>query len=179
MKLVVPLAGIVIGSGICCCCGGGDMTEMLNGMKSKVEEEVTAAQGGTTTTTVTDGTGTVTTTNGGITATSEGATTAVGSIAGLCGRFATMGIQAPAGFSIMVCSDGGAGSASLILTGSGDPTEVCKPFKGWITQQGYDIQADVGFGGTYSITSRKGAENLAVACTNATGPTLITIAVSQ
>lgn len=173
MKLVVPFAGIVIGSGICCCCGGGgDMEEMMNGMKSKVEEQIQTTQGGTSTTTITDGNSTVTTTNGGVTA-------SVGALAGACGRFATMGIPAPAGFSTMVCSDSGAGSASLILTGSGDPTEACKPFKGWITSKGYEIKADVGFGGTHSITAEKGGENLAVACTNATGPTLITIALSQ
>ena len=156
------------------------MSEQFSGFKSKVEEQI-KAQGGTTTTTVTDGNSTVTTTTGGATATAGGATATVGTsaIAGLCGRFASMGISAPSGFSTMVCSDNGAGSASLILTGSGDPTEVCKPFKGWITSRGYEVQADVGFGGTWSITAQKGGENLTVACTNMTGPTLITIALSQ
>jgi hypothetical protein len=166
MKLMVPFAGIVFASGICCC---GDFVE---GIKTGVEEgmkqagqdvTVTVGDGGTTATT---GTTTVSTGGGGLVA-----------VDGACGKFKTMGVQGPAGFSIMACSDTG-NSAALVLQGSGDPVELCKPIKTWVESAGYNVTMNAAMGGTSSIVSQKGTERLVIACTNQTGPTLVSYSLS-
>lgn len=177
MKLMVPVAGIVFASGICCC---GDFVE---GIKTGVEEgmkqagqDITVSTGDGTTVTVGDGGATATT--GGATATTGGGGSGgLVKVDGACGKFGAMGVQGPAGFSIMACSDTG-NSAALVLQGSGDPVELCKPIKSWVESAGYTISVNAAMGGTSSIVSQKGTERLVIACTNQTGPTLVSYSLS-
>ena len=174
MKLAVPAAVIVFASGMCCCCGGDWMDEAREQIEremgaqsgaSSSSEEISASSDGTTVTVTTS-------------EPSSSGDDGYVAVSGVCGPFKTMGVKAPAGFSVMVCSDQGPNS-SLILTGSGDPVAACKPLKAWVEGLGFEVQASANMGGTSSIVSQKpGGAHFTIACTNATGPTLITLALS-
>jgi hypothetical protein len=78
----------------------------------------------------------------------------------------------------MVCSNTGS-SSSLVMQGSGDPIELCKPLKGWVESQGYSITAAAAMSGTSSIVAKKGGQNFVVACTNSTGQTLVSYSLTS
>lgn len=174
MKLMIPVAGIVFASGVCCC---GDLVSKVQEMAQEEmnKEGVTVTTGDGTAVQVGDGGTTVTT--GSTTASASGAG-GLETVSGACGRFGTMGVKGPSGFSIMACSDTG-NSAALVLTGSGDPSAICKPLKDWVEGAGYTVTVNASMGGTASIVSQKGGERFVVACTNSTGPTLVSYSLSS
>lgn len=169
MKLMVPVVGIMFASGICCC---GDF--LTNAVKEGVEKGMEAAGQQASTGTEAGPTSTAPE----VTVSSGGGGGGLVTVDGACGPFKDMGVKAPSGFSIMVCSNTGS-SSSLVMQGSGDPIELCKPLKGWVESQGYSITAAAAMSGTSSIVARKGGQNFVVACTDSTGQTLVSYSLTS
>lgn len=159
MKVVLlPVATITVLAAACCCCG--DYASQLEGLGIDVPDEGT----------------TVTVTEEGAAAT----TTAAPSgevLAGTCGRFKEMSLKAPAGMTVLVCSEGG-GADSITLSGGSDPGGACKVLKDWATAAGYEVEVDANAMGSYTTTLKKGTDHLSVVCTDLMGSTTATLSFS-
>lgn len=175
MKLMVPVAGMVFAAGSCCCCGS-----FFDDLKSEVMSEAGNFEAGEDFDINLDGddADAPEAASGSASGSSSGASTGFPAFEDTCGRFTSMGITAPSGFKKLACADSG-GSSSLVLTGSGDPETICKPYVSWVESQGYKVQFQGGMSGTQSIVAQGNGERMVVACTNSSGPTLITFSVSQ
>ncbi|MFN7142307.1 MAG: hypothetical protein ACK4YP_00905 [Myxococcota bacterium] len=169
MKIMVPVAGMVVAAGSCCCCGG-DMTELFE----EIERQI----------------------NGGSSATfqeggDEAAADAVagdevdpvaaaggGSTEGLCGRFLDEGLTVPSGLKVLSCGTFG-GTESVVMQGSGDPKAVCSPMKSWATGHGWTVTTEASMMDTVSVILKNADKQMTLACTNATGQTTVSLSVSQ
>ena len=172
MKLIVPVVGIVFASGFCCC--GDFMEGVEQGMKEAQEQQ---AGGGA------DEDVDVKLGDGGAEVKAGGAEVKLGggaALGNLCGPFAELAPPAPSGFSVMTCvtSTTMGGGSTLVLTGSGDPAEICKPYKGWAEGKGFSITASGDSMGTGFLTANKGSQRLTLSCSNMTGQTLVSIVLS-
>lgn len=160
MKLFIPVVGIIFAIGACCCGDMGELTEKMEEMK------VETTDGGSTTTT---------TTSSSTTTTSGGSGEAV---SGACGRFKDWGVKAPSGFNSVACSDDN-GSGGLVLQGSGSPADACKVIKAWAESTGAKLTTEAAMGGTTSLIYQKDDTQITAACTDATGQTTVSIALSK
>ena len=159
MKILLPVATVIFASGFCCC---GDLVSQLEGLSGGGNDLNITVNGD------------------GATGASEGATAApsTGSVlAGTCGKFKELSLAAPSGMSVMVCSEGG-GNDSIVLSGGGDPSDVCKSLKGWAEGQGFATEFDVNSSGTYAVTLKKGSERMSLGCTSMAGQTTASIALT-
>ncbi|MFZ5480402.1 MAG: hypothetical protein ACOZNI_26800 [Myxococcota bacterium] len=166
MKLLFPVTGIVVLSGVCCC---GDFMEgfeegMEIGMKADGEgSEVTVSQE------MADGTKvTSSTTEGG---------TLEATLGGSCGRYKDWGMSAPSGWSVQACSDDGT-NGGLTMNGGSDPSAACKDLKGWATGKGFSVSMENEMAGTTSIILEKDATRMTMACTSMGGMNNVSIALS-
>lgn len=165
MKLMLPVAGMVIAAGSCCCCCGDLFGELPDEVTGLVDEAKRAAEEATGGAAVAVGEGT---------ATMEAGTAA----AGACGRFQTLGVPAPSGFSITACSDM-AGTGGLVMRGAGAAADACASMKAWADTTGYSPLANSTMGDTVAMTYQKGSEFLAISCTNAGGEAQISVGLTQ
>ncbi len=96
---------------------------------------------------------------------------------GACGKFKDWGLTAPSGFKTTVCSDQG-DSASIILSGSGSPSDACKVIKTWADGTGAKLTTQSDMGGTTALIYTKDTTNMTIACTDMTGSTTISVSLS-
>lgn len=158
MKLAVPAVGIVVAAASCCCCGDLEtkMDEIMGG--GEPDAIYVEPDGTTVAPTPSAGAGTV--------------------VSGACGRFGSMGIEAPSGFSILACSDQGS-NGSLLLQGSASPKDACSTMRAWATGGGWNVETEASMGDTVSLIFGKGGDKMTVACTNMTGATTIAVTLSN
>lgn len=157
MKILLPVATIVFAGGICCCGDLGSQLEALSGGGNEININVNGDGTTTDATTAAPSTGSV--------------------LAGTCGKFKELSLSAPSGMSVMVCSEGG-GNDSIVLSGGGDPSDVCKALKGWAEGQGFTTEFDVNSSGTYAVTLKKGSDRMSLGCTSMAGQTTASIALT-
>lgn len=173
MKLMVPAVGVVIAATGCCCCG-----DFFEGVKEGFDEAMREAQSGAEVTVTTeDGT----TTTASTTPVAAPPSTAGGGSApsgDLCGRFGSMNLKAPSGFSVTACSDVG-GTGGLLLRGQGTPAEACAVMKGWGDSTGFSLLANASMGDTQAITYQKDGEILAMSCSVVGGETQISVGLTR
>lgn len=169
MKLILPLAFISIGSAFCCCCGGNTLDDLENGKFDELMED--AQSGGDATTDAPS--------DDAAQKADEGGGGGGGSMAaGTCGKFKEWNMPSPSGFSVMSCVESG-GNDSIVLTGSGSPSDACKVVRAWVKDSGFSIVADSDSMGTVGIVASKDAMNLAIGCNDVAGSTMIAVSVSQ
>jgi hypothetical protein len=170
MKIMVPVAGMIVAAGSCCCCGGDieslieEIQREVNGGSSAdydiaVDEPVAADGAG-------DGAG------------SGSAPAATGNQDGLCGRFKTDGMSVPAGLSVINCASMGTTEA-VVMQGSADPKEACAPIRAWALGAGWSVTTEASIVGTQSIILKQADKQLTVACTDQTGQTTVSVSISQ
>ncbi len=63
------------------------------------------------------------------------------------------------------------------MQGAGAPTDVCAPIKAWATGGGWSVTTESSFGGTEAIILKNADQQLTVACTDATGPTTVSLSI--
>lgn len=170
MKLAIPVAAIAIASGACCCCSG----EFFEGMQSGMEEAMQEQNGTSVTVTTEGGTTTTTTTGGG----AGGAAPAGDALDGACGRFKSMGLTAPAGTKVTICTTDEASGDTIVTTTDVEPEAACKHFAAWGTSQGYTTDTEGSFGGTSSVIQSKGSDQLVIACMKIMGKNNATMTLS-
>lgn len=160
MKLMIPVVGMIVAAGSCCCCGF-DPEELMEEMSKQ-------SGGGTEDVVVTDGGEADEPASGG----GGGGTTE-----GTCGRFKADGLSLPSGLSVLNCATS-SGTESLVAMGSGSPKDACGGIKSWATGKGWAVEYDVEAGGSYSITLKNGGERMAIACTDSTGQTTVSVSIT-
>jgi hypothetical protein len=96
-------------------------------------------------------------------------------LVGTCGKFKTL--TAAPGTTVQVCTEGG-GSDAIVLQSKSTPEDSCKAAKSWATGSGYKVEFDTNAMGTYAITLTGSGERMAIACTSATGQTIVSISLS-
>ena len=154
MKLLLPVSALVFAAAACCCCGD-DMTSKLEELSVPTVEPPSATPGE---------------------AAAPSAPAAAGvALAGACGKFKDM--AAPAGASVMVCSEGG-GSDSIVLSGGGAPADNCKTVKAWAEDAGYTTEFDTNVSGTWAVTMKGGADRLTIGCMEIAGSSTTSVTVS-
>lgn len=160
MKLLLPVSTIVIAAGFCCCCGGDDVTSQLSELG--VPTDAIPVTGG-----------------GDATAEAPAEAPAGGgsALAGTCGKFKEKGMTAPAGASVMVCSEGG-GNDSIVLSGGGSPADTCKGIKAWAEGAGYTTEFDTNAAGTWAVTMKGATDRLTIGCTEMAGSTTTSVTVT-
>jgi len=168
VKLALPVATIAIASGTCCCCGG----DFFQGMQSGFEEAM-QGQDGTEVTVTADG-GDDAPAGGGGGVVSAGGT----ALEGACGRFKEMGITAPAGTKVTICTTDPGSGDSLIATTEAGPDDACKHFAAWGTSQGFSTDTESTFGGSHSVLQSKGSDQLVIACLTIMGKNNATMTLS-
>lgn len=170
MKIMVPVAGMVVAAGSCCCCGG-DMTELFEEIERQVNggSSATFQEGGD------DAADAVADDAAGDEAP---AAAAGGSTEGLCGRFLDEGLTVPSGLKVLSCGTFG-GTESVVMQGSGDPKEVCSPMKSWATGHGWSVTTEASMMDTMSVILKNADKQMTLACTNATGQTTVSMSISQ
>lgn len=156
MKLFIPVAGIIFSIGACCCGDMGDL-EALSKQVEEVQIE-TPASGG-------DKPAEAKPSSGG------------SAVSGSCGRFKDWGIQAPSGFNVVACSDD-SGSGGLVMQGAGSPADACKVIRSWAEGTGAKLTTEATMGGTTSLIYQKDGTQITAACTDATGQTTVSVALS-
>ncbi|MBM4392011.1 MAG: hypothetical protein FJ090_12890 [Deltaproteobacteria bacterium] len=154
MKLLLPIATVIVAGGFCCC---GDIVSQLQGLAGSGGDDFDININ-------VDGDGDPEMAAGSV-------------LAGTCGRFKEMSLHAPPGMSVMVCSEGG-GNDSIVLSGSGDPSDACKSVKSWAEGAGFTTEFDVNSSGTYAVTLKKGSDRLSVGCTAMAGQTTVSITLT-
>lgn len=159
MKLFIPVVGILFSIAACCC---GDMDELTE----KMEEIKVEAPAGST-----DKAEDKTEEK------SEGAS-AGEAVDGACGRYKDWGMKAPSGFKVVACSDD-AGSGGIVLQGAGAPSDACKVIKAWAEGTGAKLTTEANMGGTTSLIYQKDDTQITAACTDATGQTTLSVALSK
>ena len=159
MKLMLPVAGMVVAAGSCCCCGL-DPQALIEGL------EEYADQGSSTDVIV-----------GGEDAEAAPVATAGGSTEGLCGRLKSDGLTLPSGLSVLNCGNYG-GSESLLLQGSGSPKDACAHIKGWASGAGWTIKHDVESMGSYAITATETGHNMTIACSDSGGRSTVSVSIT-
>lgn len=153
MKLLLPVSALVFAAAACCCCGD-DMSSKLEELSAPVEALPTGTSGEAT----------------------QAAPAAGGvALAGACGKFKAM--AAPAGATVMVCSEGG-GSDSIVLSGGGAPADNCKTIKAWAEGAGYTTEFDTNAAGTWAVTMKGGADRLTIGCMEIAGSSTTSVTVS-
>ncbi len=157
MKLLLPIATVIFAGGFCCC---GDIVSQLEGLSGAGGDDVDININ-------VDGDG----------GSASGGSTGGAMLAGTCGKFKEMSLQAPSGMSVMVCSEGG-GNDSIVLSGSGNPSDACKSVKSWAEGAGFTTEFDVNSSGTYAVTLKKGSDRLSVGCTEMAGSTTVSITLT-
>ena len=162
MKLLVPVVGIVFSIGACCC---GDM----GGLEERMEELQGAA--------VEDAEAVPVEAPSAEAAAVPSAATPAGTVDGACGRYRDWGLKVPAGFTVLACSDA-PDAAGIVLQGAGSPTEACKVVRAWAEGTGATLAMENAMGGTSSLIFEKENAQITVACTDVTGTTTISIALS-
>jgi len=105
------------------------------------------------------------------------AATPAGTVDGACGRYRDWGLKVPAGFTVLACSDA-LDSGGIVLQGAGSPTEACKVVRAWAEGTGATLAMENAMGGTSSMIFEKENAQITVACTDVTGTTTISIALS-
>ncbi len=154
MKLVLPVGAIVASVAACCCCGGDFTNFDPDALIEQLEEGSVAVDEGTA---------------------DVGEATATTS--GTCGRFKTDGFSVPAGLSVTACATMG-DTESLVMQGSGNPEEICKPVKAWAESKGWQVSNEFSGGGTSSLIAKEGGKQLTVACTDMSGQTTMSLSIS-
>jgi hypothetical protein len=167
MKLLLPVAVMTLAAGICCCGGDSDMEDLMEQIEAQPSASADDA-------TASASTGEATATTGEATASASTG----GSDAGLCGRFKTDGFTYPSGLSVVACADT-AGSESVLLQGSGDPSKICKDAKAWASGKGWTVQTEAEMMGTSSVIMKNADKQLTLACTEMGGQTTLSMSVSQ
>lgn len=161
MKLMLPVAGMVVAAGSCCCCGldpealfeqfseASQTEEMPDFGAAEGEEKADAApeaaSGGTT--------------------------------AGLCGRYKSEGLSLPSGFNVIGCTTAG-GSESLLAMGGTPPKEVCASVKSWATGAGWNVESEVDMSGTIAMTLKNAGNRMSLSCTDSTGQTSVAVSIT-
>lgn len=165
MKLAIPALGIIVAAGGCCCCGG--LTDELSELGIPVDGEEVVVD--------------VPEEPGGdaapVAPASGGGGGSVAALDGTCGRFASMGIGAPSGSTVMACSDD-SGTGGLVIKTTASPKDACAVMKSWASGNGWNVTLESGMGGTSSIMTEKGADQLIFACNDMTGSTTISVALT-
>lgn len=165
MKVLIPVGAIIVGSGFCCCSG-----EFLEGFKQGAQEAIQEAEQKQA---EAEGTAVA----GAEQPMAGSATAAPGTaLEGACGRFKTMGITAPAGTKVTVCTTD-SGSDSLILELGVDPESACKTFKGWAESNGFTVQSEGTFGGTSSVVAYSSTDQFVAGCMNVMGKDTATLSM--
>ena len=163
MKLFIPVAGILFAIGACCC---GDMDQMTEQMKDLNPDAAT-----------TPAPTEVPTVSGSSSAPVSGSASASGTaVDGACGRYKDWGLTAPSGFKVVACSDD-AGSGGIVLQGAGSPADACKAVKAWAEGAGGKVTMESSMGAE-TVMLTKDTTQITAACTDATGQTTISIALS-
>ncbi len=165
MKLVIPLAFMSIGSALCCCCGGSTFEDFENGNFEEMLENAAEAPAEGTEAPAEEGG-------------AEQAAAGGSMAAGTCGKFKEWSLPSPSGFSVTSCVESG-GNDSIVLSGSGSPSDACKGIRSWVKDSGFSIVADSDAMGSVGIVASKDAMNLAISCTDMMGSTIIAVSLSQ
>ena len=142
----------------CCCCGGdmaSEFEELGIEMPSEAQEVI------------------ATPSDRSAPAASRAASATA--LVGSCGKFKTL--SAAPGTTVQVCTEGG-GSDAIVLQSTSTPEDSCKAAKAWATGAGYSIEFDTNAMGTYALTLTGSGERMAIACTSATGQTIVSISLS-
>jgi hypothetical protein len=170
VKLVVPVAAMMVGTAFCCCCGGGGGDEVTvnvdEGAMDRLIQEVTSRMG--------SGDRPVSEDGAGDEAQASKVPGGAGIAGGTCGLFRSGGFSAPAGFKVKLCTEA-AENDTLILEGSGAPADACAVGKAWAKDQGYSIVAESDSSGTIGIYATKGDHSLSIGCNTVMGQTLLTL----
>lgn len=114
---------------------------------------------------------------GGDVAQTGGGGGTVAALAGSCGKFKEKGLAVPSGTSVMVCSEGG-GNDSIVLSGGGTPSDMCKAVKTWAEGVGYTTEFDTNAAGTYAVTMKGAGDRLSVGCVEMAGQSTTSISLS-
>ena len=166
MKLLIPVGAIIFGSGFCCCSG-----DFLEGFKQGAEEAIHEAE-------QKEAGGSTAAPEGGAADGGGGTEVAAGALDGTCGRFKEMGVTAPAGSKVTMCTTDDS-STTLLVNTEVDTEAACKTFKGWVEGQGFTIQTEGTFGGTSSIVAHKDSDQLVIACMKVMGKNSVTLSLQK
>lgn len=166
MKLLLPVGAIIFGSGFCCCSG-----EFFEGFKKGAEEAVERAQSGQA---VEAPIAPVEPAGPGMAA--PAAPGGTSKLEGACGSFAGLGVTAPTGAKMTLCTADPSGD-TLIFTSPVDTAATCAGLKDWAVAAGFTVKSDGNFAGTSSIVAERGSEELVIGCTNVLGNNSVTMAL--
>ena len=159
MKVLVPVAAMIVAVGSCCCCGGD-----IQGLLEDIERQV-------------NGSGEAVVDEGGDEQPDLGGGGG-GSTEGLCGTFKDAGMTVPSGLSVVSCATMGSTEA-VVMQGSADPKAACAPLKEWATGAGWSVTTEASIVGTTSIIFKRDDKQLTLACTDQTGQTTVSASISQ
>lgn len=166
MKLLLPVGAIMFGAGFCCC--GGDALEGFKQGAEQAMEEAAQDAGAPTGMAVEEAPAP---------ADAAAPAAAGATLDGACGRFKTMGVTAPDGSKVTICTTD-ATSDTLIYNTEVGTEAACKLVKGWVGAQGFTIVTEGTFAGTSSIVAEKGSDQLVVACMQVMGKNSVTMTLN-
>jgi len=158
MKLFIPVVGILFSIAACCCGDMGEFAEKMEEIKVEAPQDEGSTDKGEEKT--------------------EAKASAGEAVEGACGRYKDWGMTAPSGFKVVACSDD-AGSGGIVLQGAGSPSDACKMIKVWAEGTGAKLTTEANMGGTTSLIYQKDDTQITAACTDATGQTTLSVALSK
>lgn len=161
MKLFIPVVGILFSIAACCCGDMGELAEKMEEIKVEAPKDEGSADK-----------------EEGKEEKTEAKSASGEAVEGACGRYKDWGMTAPSGFKVVACSDD-AGSGGIVLQGSGSPSDACKVIKSWAEGTGAKLTTEANMGGTTSLIYQKDDTQITAACTDATGQTTLSVALSK